>query len=688
MNRILPFVTAWLIASCSTLQQQQIMSVEADDIQQESSISELEIGQLDDEVSDDELEDLRLTLDELVHNPINVNSAQFEDLMRIPAMRPSYARAILRQRDRLGRYSSKGQFQSVPGVPQNVMSRMSPYLTLGTTAQVLRNTILEPEYWTAGLRLELLTRIRGTLEKPVGYRSDLSNKERVYPGPPVERYQRITARSRHFSAGVQFRGAPGAVGLTTQPILRASHVSLSGLPLLGNAVIGRYRVAYGMGLAMNGGRAPRRGFDMRVPRSSNNTVSAYAGSSYSVGHTGFAISTGGNVKVTYWMSHRKYTGTSTDSSGMRWGVSEPLFRTPAEIERRDNFSVQMTGIRGSVRRKNYQLGLAGWSATTSQKIKSTSNLYPEVGLHGRHFGVLSADFDAKYRNGSISSELALDAQGGKAAMLSGEASLGDGIEVLSSGRFFGADYRSPFGSTYSNWSGRPSNEVGWLVSFSINPNRQTRYSLFSDVYSSLLPRSSDFMPTTGSEIGVKLIRNLGQAELQLLYRNRIRDEELDAEDIYGRSYRQKQKTTRSTTRVDIITSLSQSATWVTRAEWVWAAKEAGFTDNGYLIHQDLSWRISSKTRLQARVTIFNTTSYTSRIYAWEPDVGLASSMPSFQGEGGRTYLLATYKPKSTIEGRIKIARTQLPYSYSMGSGNDLIQDNKRTQLHTSLLIRV
>jgi len=688
MIRFLPLFYACLLAACSTIKPNPITSIETDLVRAEATISELEIGQLSDEFSDEELEDVLITLEELLQNPINANMAQFDDFMRIPAMRSSYARAILRQRERLGRFSSKGQLQSVPGVPHTVMQRITPYLTLGSPSEIVRNTIFEPEFWTAGLRFESLTRLRGTLEMPNGYRDDLPNKGRVYPGPPIERFQRISARSRHFTAGVVWRSAAGATGFTSQPIFPASHVSFSGLPFFENAVIGKYKVSYGMGLSMNGGRTPRRGFDIRTPRASASTISPYAGSSYNLGHTGFAASTGGTIKLTYWVSNRKYTGTNSDSSGLRWSVSEPQFRTRSEVERRDNFSVQLTGIRGSVRSGAYLIGIAGWTATTSQDLTSAPAMYSDLGLQGKRFGVLSADIDARYRSGSISAEMAMDVQGGKAAILSVEKSIGAEMDVISIARYFDAHYRAPFGSTFSNWSGRPSNEVGWLVSLSIQPNRQTRYSLYNDLYSSLLPRGSDFMPTTGSELGVKLNRSLGQSEIQMLFRNRIRDEEANSADIYGRSYRQQIKASRSTTRIDFITSTTPRTTWVTRAEWVWASKEAGSADSGHLIHQDLSWWISSKTRLQARVTIFNSSSYTARLYAWEPDVSLASAMPSFQGQGSRSYLLATYKPKSNIEARIKIARTQMPFEYSIGSGNDQIQDNKRTQLHTSLLIRV
>jgi hypothetical protein len=693
MRRLIPLLTAGLLTSCSTIWHGQSPVVDSDNIRHEDVTTELEISEFDsdqfeDEPLGDEMEDVLLTLEELSQSPVNVNTATFDDLMRIPAMRPTHARAILRQRSRLGRFSNKGQYWAIPGVPSSVMLRIAPYMTLGSAAETIRNTLFEPDYWTAGLRLESLTRVRATLEKSDGYRSDLPNRDRVYPGPPLERYQRVSIRSQRFKAGVQLRGSQGATGLASQTILNTTHFGLYGLPFVQNVNAGRYRLAYGMGLSMGGGRAPRRGFDMRIPRGSKTTISPYSGSSYNLGHNGIALSTGEKLRLTYWMSSRGYSGTSADSSGLRWSMAEPQFRTRSEIDRRDNFSVRLVGLRGAVRSGKYQFGLAGWTANSTENIVPTSELYEGIGLRGRRFAVLSADVDANYRMGSLSAEIAFDAQAGKAAIIAGEASLGRGVEILSIGRYYGSNYQSPFGSTFSSWSGRPSNEAGWFISMSVQPNRQTTYALYNDLYSSILPRGGDYMPTSGNELGVKLTRSFGQAEVHFIYRNRTRDEESDKMDLVDRAYRHQYRSTRSSTRIEIITSLSQRATWVTRAEWVWAAMEAGSASRGYLIHQDLSWWISSITRLQARVTIYNSDSHTSRLYAWEPDVGLASAMPSYQGEGSRQYILATFKPNSFVEGKIKLARTHMPFEYTIGSGNDQIQDNKRTQLHTSLLIRI
>jgi hypothetical protein len=476
--------------------------------------------------------------------------------------------------------------------------------------------------------------------------------------------------------------------MVSQTLRSTSHISVSGLPFIGGAIAGRYKVAYGMGLSMGSGRTPRRGFDMRIPRSSNNTISAYTGSWYNIGHNGVAISTGGKVNITYWMSSRNYTGSRVDSSGMRWSTSEPQFRTASEIEKRDNFTVKMAGVRSSYRSEKVQFGFAGWSASTSESIRSTSSIYQDIGLQGRYFGVLSADIDARYRNGSVSAEVAMDAQAGKAAIIAGEVSLGHGFELLSIGRYYGSDFRSPFGAAFSNWSGRPANEVGWLASVTLQPNRQTRYTFYNDLFASVLPRGTDFMPTAGNEFGVKFMHRMGATDLHVIYRNRLRDEESDTEDRFGRTYRSKYKATRSTARVDLNTTLTPRAIWVTRAEWVWATKEVGIVNSGYLVHQELSWWVTSQTRLQARVTIFNSDSNISRLYAWEPDVGLASAMPSFQGDGSRQFILATFKPNSQVECKMKLARTRLPFEYTIGTGNDQIRDNKRTQLHTSLLIRI
>lgn len=672
-----------LLMSCATKRQLSPAMTVMDD---EPGI-ELDLVDLDEDFTESEMEDVLHTLDELARNPINANTAEFDDLMRIPAMRPAYARALIRQRGRVGRYTSRSQLQSVPGIPSAVMARLEPYLTLGTPSELLRTTVLDPSYWTAGTRVESLTRVRATLETMDGYRDDLPNKPRVYEGPPVERYQRISLQTRHVRLGTHFKAAPGAVGFQTGHVMKASFVGFTDMPLFDHIVAGRYNVSYGMGLSMGGGRIPRRGFDATVPRGGQRTISPYAGSSYSQGHRGAAVRFGRVVSTSLWVSSRGYAGSVADSAGMRWSVSEPVFRTSAERARRDNFRLRLAGVRSEMRKPGYHVGVAGWIAESTEAVVSSGALYPEVGVQGTRFGVFSADVRVRGQSGSYGAEVAVDAGGSYGLVFGGELSVGRGVEITLIGRHMDAEFQSPFGASVGAWSGRPSNERGVYVGASFVPSRRVRVVAYSDQYSSLLPRGNRVLPGRGHDMGLRFLGDGGVFELQATLQMRVRDEENDGVDQYGRTYRQQYTSSRSSTRLDLTTSLLPRATWVTRAEWVWAGQDEHAADHGYLIHQDLSWWMSSMLRLQARVTIFHSESHISRLYGWEPDVGLASSMPAYSGQGSRQYVLLTIKPNAKVDARIKLARTQMPHQYTIGSGNDMVRGNQRTQIHTSILIR-
>ncbi len=688
MMRCFSYSALLLLAACSSLREHIGPASNHNAFHQTDQVAEMNAISVDEESTDDEIEDVLLILDELNRNPVKVNAASYEALMQIPAMRPAYARAILRQRERLGGFTTSDQLNSMPGIPLSAWSRIQPYVTLGSHTDLIRDTILQPAFWTAELKVESLSRVRGTLEKADGYRDDLPDRERVYPGPPWERYQRFVVRSRRFSAGTQFRGAPGAIGMTSRPIVEVSHFGLSDLPGFSNVVLGNYKVAYGMGLSMSAGRAPKKGFDATQFRTPKSAISPYSGSSYSIGHTGIGLSFGNAIQTMIWASNRSYTGTIADSNGVRWSVSEPSFRTEEEIGRRDNFSVKLIGARGVIHQKGYHLGIAAWTAATTAHIKPTKTPFGYTGLEGRRFGIISSDFRIEFGGGSMQAEVATDNDAGKAAIVAVESTVFDLLEVSSSVRFYGDRFHSPYGAPLSSWSGRPTNEKGWFSSLNYSPNRRARFMVYHDVYASLRPRSTDFMPTSGTDFGVKLERDFGITQVHSAVRQRSRDEETDATDTFGRIYRKQYSASRTNVKIDMITSLLPRATWVTRAEWVRATTDSSAADNGYLIHQDLSWWISSKTRLQARVTIFNSDSHDSRLYTWEPDVGLASALPSYQGEGSRHYVLVTYKPSQSVDLRLKMARTHMPHQYYIGSGNDRIRDNKRTQINSSLLLRI
>jgi hypothetical protein len=82
-----------------------------------------------------------------------------------------------------------------------------------------------------------------------------------------------------------------------------------------------------------------------------------------------------------------------------------------------------------------------------------------------------------------------------------------------------------------------------------------------------------------------------------------------------------------------------------------------------------------------------TDSYNTRIYAYENDILYAYSIANLSGAGQRYYLVFEYAPLDWMDTWIKLVRTTYTDRDEIGSGNELITGNNRTEIRLQLRIK-
>jgi comEA protein len=63
--------------------------------------------------------------------PVNINTANFEELQRVPGIGPKTAQRILDTRKSVGRFKSVDDLLAVPGIGEKRLAKMRQYLTVG-----------------------------------------------------------------------------------------------------------------------------------------------------------------------------------------------------------------------------------------------------------------------------------------------------------------------------------------------------------------------------------------------------------------------------------------------------------------------------------------------------------------------------------------------------------------------------
>ncbi|MFV0364939.1 MAG: hypothetical protein ACK5JS_00335 [Mangrovibacterium sp.] len=135
--------------------------------------------------------------------------------------------------------------------------------------------------------------------------------------------------------------------------------------------------------------------------------------------------------------------------------------------------------------------------------------------------------------------------------------------------------------------------------------------------------------------------------------------------------------TRQSVRMQLSGELSQHLKLCTRLErndYTLTAKSLG-----YLVAQDVGF-VSTTENLKSwfRLAYFHTNDYNSRVYAYENDLRYQFYIPSFYGEGIRSYITLSYRVKRRWQFELKYGETIYFNQETIGRGTTEIKGNRRS----------
>jgi hypothetical protein len=111
------------------------------------------------------------------------------------------------------------------------------------------------------------------------------------------------------------------------------------------------------------------------------------------------------------------------------------------------------------------------------------------------------------------------------------------------------------------------------------------------------------------------------------------------------------------------------------------------SEQGVLLSQTMQCALFRSLALRARVAIFETDSYDSRMYEYEDDLPRSSSNPALYGRGLRWYVILTYSVFIKVDMAAKFSQTIKDGVHSIGSGLDEIEGHTQSLLSIQLDVR-
>jgi hypothetical protein len=111
-------------------------------------------------------------------------------------------------------------------------------------------------------------------------------------------------------------------------------------------------------------------------------------------------------------------------------------------------------------------------------------------------------------------------------------------------------------------------------------------------------------------------------------------------------------------------------------------------ERGYLLFQDIRYRVSGGFSVESRLVFFQTDSYDSRLYEYETDLRGAFSNPALYGKGRRWYVMVRYTVAQALTLSGKYSETQKEGVTSLGTGASEINGDTDNRLAVQVDFRL
>jgi competence ComEA-like helix-hairpin-helix protein len=633
-------------------------------------------------------EELVEFLQNLAANPVNVNRASVDDLMQIPGMNLRTALAITEYRATSPPFITVDDLLKVNGVGSVMLNRIRPYITAGSGSELRRDLYMNPRYWTTGSHFEMFSRTQSVLQNQEGYLRP--PEEGGFLGSPLKYYQRFRYTSRHISANLTQEKDPGEPLRVPEGFdFNSWHIALQDNGRLKRFIIGDYSVGFGQGLILWNGAAFGKGSDVtRSVMKNDRGIRPYTSAQETNFFRGGAVTWGNQIQITAFYSSRRRTSSLATPDSIRFPVSDGLHRTLNERERR--FNTHQTTAGGRIRAEipNGFIGVSGYYNEFDRPVRPGTQSYNLFDFSGRTTSAFS--FDYRYLAGSATlfGEGARTQNGGYGILSGAIIDAGSDTELNLTYRNYGRRFQSIFGAGFSEQSGFTRNEEGFYAGIRHRITPELRAGAYFDQFRFSGPRFGTRQPTLGYDwLGIVEYRPIRSLDLFALVRYKVRDEEYASSDDWGREVRLLDQGSRTTARFHVAYQLNPYVRLRSRIEYVRAEGAGDDPSTGYLIYQDIRLTPNPKWTLDARVTLFETDDFSSRVYQFENDLLYVMSNVALFDQGQRMYLLINHKPSRHIDIWLKLSTTLYENRQVISSGNTMIMGNRRSDAGVQVRLR-
>lgn len=620
---------------------------------------------------------------ERMQNPVNLNRASEQELLDLPGIPLAVARQIVRSRTREGPFRHPDELTTRGVMTADQFEQIRYFITTGSRNERFREHYISRNFWTEGGRFEHFSRTRTVLEQQYGYQRPDSTGG--YLGSPHHFYQRTRYTGRRLSLNLNHSKMPGEpVSLQSGFHHSSWHAAIRNAGSVRSFVAGDFNADFGQGLLMRTGSFFGKGLPAgRLGSASGRGVIPASASRRGNTFRGAGFTMGERMELSLFWSDRERAATIHDDGSTGPPQAFPVFRSHNELNRKDSLRETTYGSRVSFPVPGGRVGFqtVGYRFNTSDRIVDSAPQPFETGY--------SADLYLTGNRIAFFGEMASTGNHGRAVIsgISTQSSDIAGLTIIF--RSFSPDFSSLYGNPLSEQSGAPAGETGFFTGLRVRPADRIRIEAFADHFQFRTPGFRNSRPVSGSEYrGSVDLRVSRSVNLQLQYRQKGREIEIEQTGELGRTERRIGQETRRSIRVQSEFRPDRTLRLRTRLEKSRYGHSFTESGSGLLMFQDIQASIRPALRLDMRFTLFDTDGYDTRLYQFENDLLYSMTSTMLHDRGQRFYTMLTIQLSRHVTLWTRYATTLYDNRITIGSGNDLIEGNRRSELAFQLRISV
>jgi hypothetical protein len=323
-------------------------------------------------------------------------------------------------------------------------------------------------------------------------------------------------------------------------------------------------------------------------------------------------------------------------------------------------------IGGLVRLKSSEEWSVGASYYRSTFDKVVSR---EFAFIGKETSVGGFDANARLGRVSLFGEVAHTNENALAGIVGGVLALGTKTSVALVYR----DYSPRFINLHAHGFGESdgtNNERGMYVGLETPLIHGFKLTGYFDQFKFPSSTFSSPLPTQGHEVLAQVDGPAApRLDLTARFTTKTVEDVESVVDLYNRTSHEIVERSQQKERFTIVYGISRRLNVKGRVELT----QVNYTllnrsEKGNLFYQEVQWKPTEALAVEARLMLFDTDSYDSRLYEYENDLRGVFSNPALYGKGRRWYLLFGYTLNNLVRISAKYSETQKDGVKSIGSG--------------------